>query len=99
MWKKFLHRGRRHLHAHVAAHCDHSCPMAFPLSFCKAGQQVTVQCVWGGIEMKNRLEAMGFTPGTPVSIVCAHHHGPFIVKVRDSQIALGKGMSHKIQVA
>ncbi len=81
--------------------CRHNCPFgnAYPLSFCKAGQTVTVQCVHGGEQMKSRLEAMGFLPGTDISVVSAHHHGPFIVKVKDCQIALGRGMSHKIQVA
>ncbi len=80
-------------------HHNHAFGCTYPLSFCKTGQTVKVQCVHGGEEMKSRLEAMGFLPGADVSIISAHHHGPFIVKVKDSQIALGRGMSHKIQVA
>ena len=51
---------------------------------------------WG---FKKRLEDMGLTPGTRVTVVkSAPFHGPLEVYVRGSRLALGKGMADRIFV-
>jgi len=51
---------------------------------------------WGFIK---RLEDMGLTPGTKVTVVkSAPFHGPLEVYVRGSRLALGKGMADRIFV-
>lgn len=51
---------------------------------------------WG---FKQRLEDMGLTPGTKVTIVkSAPFHGPIELQVRGSRLAIGRGMAERILV-
>ncbi len=51
---------------------------------------------WG---FRKRLEDMGLTPGTRVTVVkSAPFRGPLEVYVRGSRLALGKGMAERIFV-
>lgn len=51
---------------------------------------------WG---FKKRLEDMGLTPGTRVTVAkSAPFHGPLEVYVRGSRLALGKRMAERIFV-
>jgi Fe2+ transport system protein FeoA len=51
----------------------------------------------GGFEA--RLNDMGLTPGTKVTVVkSAPFHGPLEVLVRGSRLALGRGMAERIFV-
>jgi len=54
---------------------------------------------WKGWGLKRRLEDMGLTPGTKVTVVkSAPFHGPLEVYVRGSRLAIGKGMADRIFV-
>ena len=51
---------------------------------------------WG---FRKRLEDMGLTPGTRVTVVkSAPFRGPLEIYVRGSRLALGKGMTERIFV-
>jgi Fe2+ transport system protein FeoA len=51
---------------------------------------------WG---LKKRLEDMGLTPGTKITVVkSAPFRGPLEVHVRGSRLAIGKGMAERIFV-
>ncbi len=51
---------------------------------------------WG---FRKRLEDMGLTPGTKVTVVkSAPFHGPIELHVRGSRLAIGRGMAKKILV-
>ncbi|NIR88046.1 ferrous iron transport protein A [Candidatus Bathyarchaeota archaeon] len=51
---------------------------------------------WG---FKKRLEDMGLTPGTRITVVkSAPFRGPLEVYVRGSRLAIGKGMADRIFV-
>lgn len=51
---------------------------------------------WG---FRKRLEDMGLTPGTKVTVVkSAPFHGPVEVYVRGSRLAIGRGMAERILV-
>ena len=52
----------------------------------------------GGHSMVNRLAALGFTPGTDVDMAQNYGHGPLIVLVRGTRVALGRGEASKILV-
>lgn len=60
------------------------------------GQRAMVRRLEGGKAFISRLVAMGFTPGTPVTIVRKSGTGPFLVKVRGGQVALGHNEAEKI---
>jgi Fe2+ transport system protein FeoA len=51
---------------------------------------------WG---LQKRLEDLGLTPGTPVTMVkSAPFHGPVEILVRGSRLALGRRMAERILV-
>jgi len=53
----------------------------------------------GGWRFGKRLEDMGLTPGTEVTVVrSAPLNGPLEVRVRGSRLAIGRGMAEKIFV-
>jgi ferrous iron transport protein A len=52
----------------------------------------------GGRGFIARLAPLGFTPGVPLTMVQNYGHGPLIVRVRDTRIALGRGEAAKIIV-
>ncbi len=48
--------------------------------------------------IKRRLEALGMTQGTLISILNSKSHGVLIVKVRGTRFALGKNITENILV-
>ena len=53
----------------------------------------------GGWRFEKRLEDMGLTPGTEVTVVrSAPFNGPLEIRVRDSRLAIGRGMAERIFV-
>lgn len=52
----------------------------------------------GGRGFIARLAPLGFTPGVPLTMVQNYGHGPLIVRVRDTRIALGRGEAAQIIV-
>jgi ferrous iron transport protein A len=61
-------------------------------------QQGTVMDLQGGPGLVARLATLGFTPGALLTMVQNYGHGPLIVRVRDTRIALGRGEARKIVV-
>jgi len=68
------------------------------LSSLEKDQTAVVSGLTGGQRFISRVSAIGFTPGTPVTMVQNLGHGPVIVYLRDTQVALGRGEAAKIQV-
>lgn len=68
------------------------------LSNLAPGEVGIVQGLAGGRGFVGRLAALGFTPGAEVTMVQNFGHGPIIVIVRDTRIALGRGEAWKVQV-
>lgn len=52
----------------------------------------------GGRHFISRITAMGFTPGTEVTMISRPGHGPVIVYLRDTEVALGRGEAVKITI-
>ena len=61
-------------------------------------EEGTVISLDGGRGLVSRLAALGFTPGATVNVVRNHGHGPLIVSVLDTQVALGRGEASRVQV-
>ena len=68
-----------------------------PILMTQTGDNVTVAKITGESSVRQRLCELGFTEGTPVSIVQAHG-GDMIVRVRNSKLALTREMAAKIMV-
>jgi ferrous iron transport protein A len=71
-----------------------------PLGKLAIGVQARIARIYGGKGMVRRLSEMGFTPGTEVKMIHNHNPyvGPVLVEIKDSRIALGRGVSMKITV-
>jgi Fe2+ transport system protein FeoA len=53
--------------------------------------------VAAGKVLSRRLAEMGLTPGVQLEVL-QDQGGPLLLAVRDSRLALGRGMAHKIFV-
>lgn len=68
------------------------------LSLLEKDQTAVVSGLTGGLRFISRVSAMGFTPGTPVTMVQNMGRGPVLVYLRDTQVALGRGEAAKVQI-
>ncbi len=68
------------------------------LSSVPPSETVRIQKLEGGHTFVSRLASLGFTPGTPLRVIRNFGHGPLIVHVRDTRVALGRGEADKIWV-
>jgi len=70
-----------------------------PLSDMKSGQAGEIVSIETGHRAKRRLEDLGLTPGTEISVrKSAPLGGPIEINVRGSRLAIGRGMASKITV-
>lgn len=63
-----------------------------------AGEEATIIAFHGGRMVNRRLVSLGFTPGVRVEMTQNYGHGPLIVTVRGTRVALGRGEAAKILV-
>ena len=70
-----------------------------PLAIIGPGQKVELISVKSGRGLRGRLTAMGLVPNIEFTVISNNHPGPVVVKIRESKIALGRGMATKIMVA
>jgi ferrous iron transport protein A len=68
------------------------------LSALASGEVGVVRQLAGGRGFLSRLVALGFTLGAEVTMVQNFGHGPLIVNIRDTRIALGRGEAGKVLV-
>jgi len=68
------------------------------LSDIKAGEIVRLFSVLGGEQFKERMVAMGLSPGISFEVVRNREGGPVVLSIRGARLILGRGMSHKIMV-
>ena len=68
------------------------------LSAVQTGESVCIQKMQGGHVFLSRLASLGFTPGAHLRVVQNFGHGPIIVSLRDTRVALGRGEANKILV-
>ena len=68
-----------------------------PLAMVGPGQAVKLVKVAAGRVLCRRLAEMGLTPGVQLEVV-QDQGGPLLLAVRDSRLALGRGMAQKIIV-
>ena len=69
-----------------------------PLAMVRTGEQVRLVRIHAGRGLQARLASLGMLPGTVFTVVSGDLHGPVVVAVGESRIALGRGMAHKIMV-
>lgn len=70
---------------------------AVSLAMVEAGTMVRLVSVQGGRELRSRLADMGLVPGMELRVI-RNTGGPFIIAIKESRLALGRGMAQKILV-
>jgi len=68
------------------------------LSMVDAGKEVTVVHISGGRGIRSKLYSMGLVPGVKLRVLNRSNAGPVMIAVKDSRLAIGCGMAHKIIV-
>lgn len=68
------------------------------LASSKIGEEVRLVEVLGGKQIRRRLADLGLNMGMTVRVVHGISQGPIIVAVKDSRLAIGRGMAEQIIV-
>ena len=68
------------------------------LSRIDQGKEVTLIDIDGGRGIRSKLYSMGLVPGVKLTVLRGNCAGPTMVAVRDSRLAIGRGMAQKIIV-
>jgi ferrous iron transport protein B len=63
------------------------------------GINAVIRRLDGGRPVMARLAAMGFTPGATIMVIRSSDHGPLLVSLRGSRVALGQGEAAHIFVS
>ena len=68
-----------------------------PLSQANKGDILTLVNIQAGNRLNHRLADLGLTPGVCIEIM-QDSGGPLLLSVRNSRVAIGRGMADKIMV-
>ena len=68
-----------------------------PLTLLQAGQSSIITRIGGNPETRKFLEGLGFVVGTPVTVI-TQSGGNIICSIRDTRVAISKGMAQKVFV-
>ena len=68
------------------------------LSGIDPGEEVTLIDIHGGRGVRSKLYSMGLVPGVNLKILNRSGSGPVMIAVKDSRLAIGRGMAEKIIV-
>ena len=71
--------------------------ICMPLSLSPVGEALIVRRVGGSNQGRAHLEDMGFTPGTPVTVISSLG-GNLIVRVKDARVAISRELAGRIMV-
>jgi ferrous iron transport protein B len=63
------------------------------------GRKAVIRRLEGGRPVLSRLAALGFTPGAAITVIRSSDHGPLLVSLRGSRVALGQGEAAHIFVS
>jgi Fe2+ transport system protein FeoA len=69
-----------------------------PLSRLAAGKHAIIHSLEGGHDFRSRVANLGFTAGTPISVRQNYGHGPILVALRGTLVALGRAEAAKVLV-
>jgi ferrous iron transport protein A len=73
--------------------------LSMALTQLKSGQTATVASIQGGYGMVRRLNALGIYEGKSVTKISGQWmHGPVIVRIGSTDVAIGYGMARRIFV-
>ena len=67
-----------------------------PLAMLNEGDEGKVREIRGGRGLIRRLSELGFIGGERIRILHSHSSGPILVEIKDTRIAIGRGVAMKI---
>ena len=70
-----------------------------PLSVVPTGRTVRLSSIDAGCGLKSKLAAMGMVGNVELFVVSNSSPGPFVVNVKGTKIAIGRGMANKVMVS
>jgi ferrous iron transport protein A len=70
-----------------------------PLSHTPVGRAACVYALRGGRDFRSRIANLGFTTGAPLTVVQNYGHGPMIVSLRGTLVALGRVEAGQVWVS
>lgn len=73
-------------------------PSPLSLSDLPTGERATLLQLGLAKAPSNRLVSLGFTPGVEIAIMQNYGHGPLVVNVRGTRVALGRDEAAHIYV-
>ena len=73
-------------------------PRVIPLSMLSSGQRGVIVYLTAGRGLHDRLTAMGLGLGSKVEVIYRGAPGPFLVAIKETRLAIGQGIAHKIMV-
>ncbi len=68
-----------------------------PLTMARSGERNTIKRITGQDEVRRHLATLGFVVGEDVTVI-TEIGGNMILNIKDSRIALNKGMAQRILV-
>ena len=68
-----------------------------PLAMLNSGEAAAIKRIKGKDDSKRFLENLGFTVGEEVKVVSSNN-GNIIVQVKDSRVAVSRGIANKIMI-
>ena len=68
-----------------------------PLTMLNPGESASIVRVGGNEETKRFLENLGFVAGSEVKVISSHE-GHIIAQIKESRVAVSKGIANKIMV-
>ena len=71
--------------------------MSMPLTLLRTGESSIITRIGGKPETRQFLEGLGFVVGTPITVV-SEIEGNVICSIRDTRVAISKGMAQKVFV-
>lgn len=69
--------------------------LILPLSELKIGELASLYEIQAGRNVTCRLTSLGFTPGVMIEMIQNYGHGPVVVSLRDTRVALGRNEARK----
>lgn len=72
--------------------------LAIPLSVAEEGQTVSIVNITAGRGLRTRLTSMGLLPKTKIIVLRNSGAGPFVIRIKNTRMALGRGVAEKIMV-
>jgi ferrous iron transport protein A len=68
------------------------------LSDARVGKSYTMLGLAGGSRFQEKIYSMGLNPGVKFKILLNSGHGPIELEVRQTKLAIGRGMARRIRI-